>query len=320
MNSLTGTLWRKNDRVAVDATYSEDAIQTHKTPDRVSVRSTNQDACLVHIYPTGPGMGTRYPLGDERVYIGRSEDCLIQNQDPSVSRCHAQIEFGDDGQYRVTDLKSTNGTFVNNAFQRGGVLKDGDYLRVGNCIYRFLAGGNVEADYHEEIYRLTVLDGLTLEYNRRYLDEFLEREFARATRHSRPLAILLIDIDHFKAVNDKMGHLAGDLALRELCTRIRHVIQEDELLARYGGEEFAVVLPESNAQTTQATAERIRSIVAARPFVFNGKSYTVTVSIGAAIMSGREQLVSNLLDQADRNLYEAKKAGRNRVIVSHDAL
>ena len=112
---------------------------------------------------------------------------------------------------------STNGTFVNNATSQGGVLRDGDYLRVGNCLYRFLSGGNIEAEYHEEIYRLTVLDGLTQVHNRRYLNDFIEREVVRAAHHNRPLALVLVDIDHFKMVNDKLGHLAGDLVLRELC-------------------------------------------------------------------------------------------------------
>ncbi|HEX4610527.1 MAG TPA: GGDEF domain-containing protein [Urbifossiella sp.] len=299
---------------AADSTYTEDAVRTHKTPDRGPIRGPGQTACLVHIYPTGPMMGTRYPLGGDPVTIGRTEDCEIQNTDNSVSRCHARIECHDDGRYRVTDLGSTNGTFVNQALQRGGVLKDGDYLRVGNCIYRFLAGGNLEAHYHEEIYRLTVVDGLTHVHNRRAMDEFLDRELVRAARHHRPLAVVLIDIDHFKSVNDKMGHLAGDMALQELCARVRAVVRRDELLARYGGEEFAVVLPEADLAGATATAERIRELVAARPFIFNDKSYPLTVSIGVAAVAGVKDTAAELLARVDRNLYAAKRGGRNRVV------
>ncbi|MBN9518472.1 GGDEF domain-containing protein [bacterium] len=300
-----------------EQTVTEDAVRTHVTPARATVRGAGQTACLVHIYPTGPVMGTRYPLGDAPVTIGRTDECEIQNTDPSVSRCHARIERGDAGQYRVTDLGSTNGTFVNHARQRGGALKDGDYLRVGNCIYRFLAGGNLEAHYHEEIYRLTVVDGLTHVHNRRALDEFLDRELARATRYNRPLAVVLIDIDHFKAVNDRMGHLAGDLALQELCARVKPVVRRDEMLARYGGEEFAVVLPEADLAAAVATAERVRQLIEARPFVFNEKPYPVTVSVGVAVLAdGKEEAATDLFARADKNLYAAKRAGRNRVVSS----
>src|SRR5438034_10139550 len=140
-------------------TTTADDAQTFKTPKDSPVRGTNRDACLVYIYPTGPQMGARYPLGEEPVFIGRQDDCAVRNTDSSVSRYHAKIVHGDDGQYQVTDLGSTNGTLVNNQRKTDGALRDGDYLRIGNCIYRFLTGGNTEAEYHEEIYRLTVQDG-----------------------------------------------------------------------------------------------------------------------------------------------------------------
>ncbi len=111
--------------------------------------------------------------------LGRGNDCDIRINDHSVSRRHARIQPGADGYYAV-DLQSTNGTFVNDVPASICKLKDGDYLRVGNCIYRFLAGGNVEAEYHEEIYRLTIIDALTETHNKRYLLEFLDRELSRS--------------------------------------------------------------------------------------------------------------------------------------------
>src|SRR5438876_4945591 len=193
----------------------EKATETWVTgPDRL-VSATRRDACVVHIYPTGPGMGTRYPLTDMPVVLGRGNDCDIRINDNSVSRRHARIQPGADGYYAI-DLQSTNGTFVNDTPASMYKLNDGDYLRVGNCIYRFLAGGNVEADYHEEIYRLTIIDGLTEVYNKRYLLDFLEHELARSERHGRPLALVLFDIDRFKLLNDKLGHLGGDYTLPEL--------------------------------------------------------------------------------------------------------
>src|SRR5947208_13561519 len=183
--------------------------ETWVTPIRRPSASAGQ-ACLVHIYPTGPSMGQRYPMGEAPLVVGRGEDCDIRIQDHSVSRKHARVEPTNDGVF-VSDLMSTNGTFVNDRLIEGSsLLHDGDYLRIGNCIYRFLTGGNVEAEYHEEIYRLTIIDALTQIHNQRYLIEFLDRELVRTARHARPLALCLMDIDFFKGVNDELGHLAGD--------------------------------------------------------------------------------------------------------------
>src|SRR5579859_2795449 len=206
-------------KVATGADMEKTSETWVTAPDRL-VSSTRRDACVVHIYPTGPGMGTRYALSDVPMVLGRGADCDIRINDSSVSRRHARIQPGTDGFYAV-DLQSTNGTFVNNVPATICKLRDGDYLRVGNCIYRFLAGGNVEAEYHEEIYRLTIIDGLTEIYNKRYLMEFLDRELARSMRHHRPLALILFDLDHFKNVNDELGHLAGDYTLRELAACVK---------------------------------------------------------------------------------------------------
>jgi GGDEF domain-containing protein len=225
----------------------EKATETWVTaPDRL-VSATRRDACVVHIYPVGPGMGARYPLGDAPMVLGRGNDCDIRINDHSVSRRHARIQPGADGYYAV-DLQSTNGTFVNDIPASICKLRDGDYLRVGNCIYRFLAGGNVEAEYHEEIYRLTIIDALTETYNKRYLLEFLDRELSRSARYSRPLSLIMFDLDRFKSINDDLGHLGGDFTLREMAACVRTCVRKEELFARYGGEEFIIVLPETNME------------------------------------------------------------------------
>jgi diguanylate cyclase (GGDEF)-like protein len=282
-------------------------------PDQVQA-SAGREACLVHIYPTGAGMGARYALGDTPVVIGRGQDCEIRIYDHSVSRRHARIQPAADGYYAV-DLQSTNGTFINDTASSMSRLRDGDYLRVGNCIYRFLAGGNVEAEYHEEIYRLTIIDALTDTHNKRYLLEFLDRELARSARYGRPLALVLFDIDRFKAINDEFGHLGGDFTLRELAAVVKAGIRKEELFARYGGEEFAVVLPETTLEGALLVAERIRSLVAGHPFQYEGKRFGVTISSGVASTSGDETLTPNeLIRQTDERLYQAKRDGRNRVV------
>jgi diguanylate cyclase (GGDEF)-like protein len=292
----------------------EKATETWVTaPDRL-VSATRRDACVVHIYPTGPGMGARYPLSDTPMVLGRGNDCDIRINDHSVSRRHARVQPGADGYYAV-DLQSTNGTFVNDVPASICKLKDGDYLRVGNCIYRFLAGGNVEAEYHEEIYRLTIIDALTDIHNKRYLLEFLDRELSRSARYGRPLALVMFDLDRFKSINDELGHLGGDFTLRELAAIVKGSVRKEELFARYGGEEFAVVLPETTLQGGQAVAERIRSQVEKHTFQYEGKTYPVTVSVGLATTNGDASLTPNeLIRQADEKLYQAKHDGRNRVV------
>jgi diguanylate cyclase (GGDEF)-like protein len=275
--------------------------------------SRNRNACLVQIYPAGPTMGVRHTLDESPRVIGRDADCEVCVNESSVSRRHARIQLGADGYYAL-DLKSTNGTFVNDRPVNSTRLEDGDYLRVGNCIYRFLAGGNVEADYHEVIYRLTIIDSLTEIHNKRYLMEFLDRELVRAARHQRPLSLVLFDLDHFKKINDNLGHLAGDYTLRELASRIKSNVRLDELFARYGGEEFAVVLPETTTAGAVQLAERLRVAVCDKPFQFEGDTFTVTISLGVATTLGREGMkAAELIHLADGRLYQAKNDGRNRV-------
>src|SRR5262249_38706034 len=176
------------------------------------------------------------------------------------------------------------------------------------------AGATIEAEYHEEIYRLAIIDVLTDVPNKRYLLEFLARELSRSTRHSRPLALVMFDIDRFKLVNDDRGHLCGDYVLRELAARLKAVIRAEELLARYGGEEFAVVLPECTHENALAGGEPLRGLVEEHTFRFEEESVPVTISVGVASVQGGEAVsASELIERADAKLYQAKNAGRNRV-------
>jgi diguanylate cyclase (GGDEF)-like protein len=292
----------------------ENLNETCRAAPSLVLSPANRNPCLVHIYPTGPGMGCRHALSTRPLVIGRSNDCDICINDNSVSRRHACVELRSDGYYAL-DLQSMNGTQVNNVPVLERRLEDGDYLRIGNCIYRFLSGGNVEADYHEEIYRLTIIDALTEIHNKRYLLEFLERELVRTARHDRQLALVLFDVDRFKLINDEFGHLGGDLTLRELAACVKREIRQDELFARYGGEEFALALPETDAASAVAVAERVRSVVEAHPFVYSGQPYRVTISLGVTATRAAEVAHSaELIRRADERLYQAKRQGRNRVV------
>jgi diguanylate cyclase (GGDEF)-like protein len=246
--------------------------------------------------------------------LGREVDCDICINDPSVSRHHALLRPEADGYY-LLDAQSTNGTFVNKVRVRECKLHDGDDVRIGNCTYRFLASNNVEAEYHEEIYRLSILDALTQIPNRRYMLQFLERELPRAARYLRPLALVLFDIDHFKTVNDHMGHLAGDVTLRELARLIQGSVRQEGVFARYGGEEFALVLPEASIEEGSQVAERLREQVENHRFAYAGEVFSITICLGVTATFGSELVSSDeFLRHADANLYEAKRRGRNQVV------
>ena len=163
--------------------------------------------------------------------------------------------------------------------------------------------------------QLAITDPLTGLANHRQFYDQLDREFRRAQRYQRPLTLLMLDLDRFKAFNDRHGHLAGDQALRETADVLRQNARSVDILARYGGEEFAMILPETDILRGAAHAERIRSAVASHVFLSQetGLEHRVTVSVGVAALSPALQKIEELVHGADQALYRAKAAGRNRV-------
>lgn len=275
------------------------------------------EACIILLHPPGPDIGRRTALDRERYVVGREADADLVISRSSVSRHHAQMARDGDGAWYVQDLGSTNGTFVNEGRIERKSLIDGDQIRFGDAIFKFLIGSNVESAYHEEIYRMTILDGLTGVHNKRYFLEFLERELASAHRHQHPLTLVMFDIDHFKRVNDDRGHLCGDAVLKELCNRIKPRIRREDLFARYGGEEFAAVLNVTALDGGVRFAEHIRRLIEATPFEFDGQVFPVTCSLGVASVISEAGIDSQrLIHRADTNLYEAKRRGRNQVVPS----
>ena len=279
----------------------------------VKPKVENGDACLVLIYPQGAGMGRRYELQNDEVVLGRGSDCDIQIDRDSVSRKHARI-FRPAEQWMIEDLGSTNGSYVNDVPVQRSPLRDSDFVKIGAAIFKFLSGTGVEASYHEEIYRMTIIDGLTGARNKRYFVEFLEREISRCARHERPLSLLMFDIDHFKKINDTHGHLTGDYVLRELTRRLLGRIRKEELLARYGGEEFAIVLPETGSEGAMTLAEQVREIIGNEPFEYEGDTIKATVSIGVHTLNGEDMPVPDFIKLADDKLYTAKRTGRDKVV------
>ncbi len=172
---------------------------------------------------------------------------------------------------------------------------------------------------NEQLRRLSFHDSLTGLHNRRYLDEFLEREFKRAQRLGTELALIMIDIDYFKAYNDRFGHQAGDEALRQVAAALTLVVQRSsDLAARYGGEEFAIVLPDTGQSASLAIAETLRQKVEALRLPHPDSPFAVvTISEGVAVKRPQpKEQISQLIEAADTALYHSKRAGRNRVSVA----
>ena len=289
-------------------------IKTRVTVTPQSPRASEQgEQCLVLIHPPGPNLGRRFVLDRTFISIGREATNDIVLDRDSVSRRHARV-FRSGESWSVEDLQSTNGSYVNDVPVTKSVLRDGDFVKIGAAIFKFLTGTGIEASYHEEIYKMTIVDALTGAHNKRYFLEFLEREIARCARYRRPLSLLMFDIDHFKAINDKHGHLTGDYVLREMSRRLLGRVRREELLARYGGEEFAAVLPETDITGARTFGEQIRRLVAEQPFEYEGDTFPVTVSVGLATVEGEDVDVTQFIKIADDNLYKAKREGRNRVI------
>ena len=278
---------------------------------KISDRPPARDACLVVIY--GMDLGKKYNVNQKSVVVGRSSSADIQVDQESVSRNHCKL-LNTGQSIMLRDLGSTNGTYVNDELVDEYVLRDGDFIKVGRCIFKFLVGSNIENAYHEEIYRLTTIDGLTQIFNKRYFVETLEREMGRAQRYRRQLSLIMFDIDHFKEINDNYGHLAGDHILRQLAATVKSRIRREDILARYGGEEFAIVLPELDRDNAITFAEKIRILIENSVFEFEETRIPLTVSVGVSILSAEADSPETLIKFADDNLYRAKDEGRNRVI------
>jgi len=277
---------------------------------RISDKPVAKEACLVVIY--GQDLGKKHNLDQPAVLAGRSSKCDIHVDQESVSRNHAKI-INTGKSIILRDLGSTNGSYVNDELIDEYVLRDGDLVKIGRTIFKFLSGNNIENAYHEEIYRLTTIDGLTQIYNKRYFLETLEREISRAHRYRRELSIAMFDIDRFQNVNDAFGHLAGDHVLKHLAAALKARIRREDIMARFGGEEFAIILPEIDAVGARAFAEKVRRIVEKTAFRFEETKIPVTVSVGVASMSSELHDPAEFLKLSEDHLQEAKANGRNCV-------
>jgi two-component system, cell cycle response regulator len=274
-------------------------------------------ACLIVL--SGDSVGSLYKLTDTKYVIGRSPEAGIRLEDDGISRQHAKLIRYNEHLFMLKDLGSTNGTHVNGQPVKSHALSDGDRIQIGSVtILKFSYHDTLEERFQEHLYNSATRDMLTHAFNRRFFEEQLKREVSHAARHSAALSLMLLDIDHFKTVNDKFGHLAGDVVLREVAARVAATLRVSDVFCRIGGEEFAVLLRETPLQGAEILAERLRQLIEQSTFVHGEASIRVTVSLGVALYDRAEHPAPNvLLEVADKCLYEAKQKGRNRVAVAH---
>ncbi len=293
------------------------------------------------IVVAGENVGHAFPVADGAV-IGRAPEAEIRVASDDVSRRHARLT-AKDGKHFIEDLGSMNGTLINGAASSGVTeVHEGDKIQVGTTILRFALFDDVDDRFTAHMYESALRDPLTRAFNRKYLDDRIDSEFAYSLRHDTPLTLLLFDIDHFKSVNDSWGHPTGDAVLAQLAEHVMRVIRTEDVLARYGGEEFAILSRGIDAEGARQFAERLRASVDRAVFIRGrapselppvpgvdplretgkvtladlaaAQRIPLTISIGVATMPDPEigqPLL--LLQRADDALYRAKTDGRNRV-------
>jgi len=278
----------------------------------IPVARTSTD-CLVVVYQRDGGAGRSIKLDHLPLRIGRDPSNELVLDDDGVSRRHARIEWRTD-RLVLMDVGSTNGTLLNDAELSGIVeLSTGDRIQVGSTIFKYLSATDLEAALHEQIFSNATTDALTGLRSKRHLMDELGREFSRARRYNRTFSLLMLDIDHFKTVNDDYGHQVGDITLRGVAGNVLSCLPTDCLAARYGGEEFVVLLLETKLEDAVVIAERIRRAVSELTVSYREVRLQVTVSIGCAEYSHDDENEFRLFERADQRMYAAKAAGRNAV-------
>jgi len=266
-------------------------------------------ACLVVV--AGPVIGEKFPLAKERMVIGRQQDTDIPIDDSLVSRQHAEVVREADGTVVLRDLGSKNGTFFNDVKVQERALMEGDLLRVGNSVLRYVGPNSLEHLYRDEMSERTRRDGLTGFFNKQAFRLYLERNLQRCKDLHASLSIGLIQFDEFKKIIDGGGHPAGDRVLKEFADRVKNAIRPTDLLARFGDDEFGIILPLTNLMGGRIVGERLRTRVADHPFALGEETVTVTISVGIAERSGGAEDADALIVRAEKALREAKRMGRN---------
>ncbi len=266
---------------------------------------------------TGLDAGRHVLLEDRPLVLGRSPDTDLVIDDPGVSRRHAAVGGSSEEGFFVEDLGSTNGTFVDGQRVERAALTSGSTIQLGpDACVRLAVSDAVEELLQRQLYEASIRDPLTHAFSRKYFGDRLKAEVARARRGHAEVSLIIVDIDHFKSLNDGYGHLAGDRALSAVAAAVARTVRAEDLLARLGGDEFAILADNADRAQALQLAERIQRRIRNLHFGVSSGTLSVTLSVGVASLQelprGRRS-PSALFALADRRLYEAKATGRDRV-------
>lgn len=274
----------------------------------------------------GPEIGTffAFDMGKRAHRIGRSEEADVRVVDPSVSRVHAICVVSSRGEHlgvRISDNDSTNGVLVNAKVIHECSLISGDKVRLGDVLLRFEWMAEEEIRYHSDVsaqIRKAERDHLTGLLSRDFLGDRLPRLLEEADRRSQHVTAMLLDLDHFKRVNDIHGHLVGDAVVQRVGRVLRATLRETDFPIRYGGEELLVLMPGTGVEEAEGVANRVREAISTLGLDDLASGLSVTVSIGLALREVGEEAM-DWIDRADKALYEAKERGRDCVGVAPQA-
>ena len=295
------------------ATFGEDGTDVFDTAaPTVNLRFDRQDILTVL---AGPQMGLAREIDEPELVLGRGEGSSMLLNNPGLSRRHCRITREKEQLY-IEDLESSNGTFVDGEMVRGRrPLSEGARIHLGrHTVLSLSRQDTLERHAARQLYESSMRDPLTELYNRRFFDQRLREEYAFASRHQRPLSVILLDLDHFKRVNDTHGHPAGDEVLRHVARVVKRCVRQEDVACRLGGEEFGVIVRIDGREGARAVAERMRKRIEETPVSFEDNVILVTASVGIATAAPphMHESPTALLSAADQALYRAKDEGRNR--------
>ena len=309
-----------------------DSGKTQPRQIQAGATQTQRERRPALVFLKGELMAVPIPLERDEVVLGRAVEADVRVNDHRVSRLHARISADRDSQtgvvrYKITDLGSTNGTLLNGQVVAEAVLNDGDKVIIGDHLFRFDMLDEIDREFHQQIHRLLAHDELTgLLTSKSFFSE-LRREAGRAADESRPFCVLMMDVDHFKLVNDTYGHIVGSETLEEMGALIKGALRAGDVAARFGGEEFAAFLLDADYAQGLVAAERVRSAIQNHEFRAVRKGSTgelrtqhLTMSIGVAAFPDDARDPIELVELADSALYRAKRNGRNQICAYRPSL
>lgn len=312
---------------------NEDDSPTNQFLDDSYVDSfANSDRRPVLVALGGELLATPIPLERDQVVLGRALEADIRLNDAKSSRLHARICIEVDPKsgrklFKIQDLSSTNGTLVNGQIVREAVLTPGDKILIGDHLFRFELLDEIDREFQQQIRRLIGHDELTgLLTSKSFFTE-LRREASQAAEASQPFCVLMMDLDHFKVVNDTYGHLIGSRTLQDVGVIIKAALRSGDVAARFGGEEFAAFLLDADYAQALVAGERVRRAVEQHQFSAGGQgigeagqSFHLTISVGVAAFPDDASDPIRLVELADSALYRAKRSGRNLVCAYRPSL